>query len=64
VLSQSAREVLKAGLQDGGTDLVTFLLKVYESEGEEVNKESRGGISPLSFGRRAGTGFFGDEFLL
>lgn len=47
VLFQSARELLKVGQQGSGTDLATFLLEVYESKGEEVNEESRGGILSL-----------------
>ena len=43
VLFQSARELLKTGQQGSGTDLVTFLVDVYESKGEIVSDESRGG---------------------
>ena len=42
VLFQSARELLKTGQQGSGTDLVTFLVDVYESKGEIVSDESRG----------------------
>lgn len=43
VLFQSAKELLKAGHQGSGTDLATFLIEVYETKGEEISEESRGG---------------------
>lgn len=45
VLFQSARELLKAGHQGSGTDLVGFLLEVYEAKGEPVSEETRGGFT-------------------
>ncbi|KAL6298392.1 hypothetical protein BKA93DRAFT_811305 [Sparassis latifolia] len=47
VLFQSARELLKVGQQGSGTDLASFLLEVYDSNGEEVNEESRGRLTQL-----------------
>ncbi|OJA19375.1 hypothetical protein AZE42_08773 [Rhizopogon vesiculosus] len=46
VLFQSAKELLRVGQQGSGTDLTLFLLSdVYESKGEVVNDESRGGLT-------------------
>ncbi|KAF8621998.1 hypothetical protein AX15_007352 [Amanita polypyramis BW_CC] len=47
VLFQSARELLKNGQPGSGTDLVAFLLEVYDQRGELVTDESRGRITQL-----------------
>ena len=48
VLFQSARELYTNGQPGSGSDLTGFLLDVYETKGETVNEETRGGFSKLS----------------
>ena len=48
VLFQSARELFTNGQPGSGSDLTGFLLDVYETKGETVNDESRGGHSKPS----------------
>ena len=48
VLFQSARELFMNGQPGSGSDLTGFLLDVYETKGETVNDESRGGHSKPS----------------
>src|SRR5258707_15166391 len=48
VLFQAAREMFKGGHLGSGTDLGVYMIDVYETKGETVAEESRGGINPTT----------------
>lgn len=48
VLFESARELLKAGQPGSGVDLSGMMIDVYETSGEKLTEESRGGNRNVS----------------